>query len=372
MATPPNSEVLYDELVNLCYESALDNNAWYSLLMLLTRCTGYQQAALMFWDQSHQATAHSTSIKLGDLALDTAYAQYSMIDPANSWVAKRPVGIWYHDTQELGLQQIQRNTFYQEYFRPFNINTISVLKIYEAAKAGIYLSLLSQLDTPQPSPEQRRLLQRLTPHLVRAGRIANQLSDLQQQAQQHQSLLDQQRHALWLTDARGQVQYCNEAAQHFLRQPEALLYLEHHQLCCRLQDGMLQTLISQAAGKWGARQAGLLLLNPHTRQQVLVIPVQEQAHPKVFPALPPRLPAVLILLLTPKPNIALFEHLFRLTPAECRLAELLTLGNSLESSAEQLGVTLHTVRTQVRSLFSKTRTERQSDLVSLLIRLSVY
>lgn len=372
MATPPNSEVLYDELVNLCYESALDSNVWYSLLMLLMRYTGHQQSSLLFWNQQHQAVGQISNINLLDPAVNAAYNQYSTLDPTHGFMSKRPVGIWYYDTQELGPERMQRHLFYQDYFRPLNLRSTSVLKLHEAAKAGIYLSLLTQLDAPQPSPEQRRLLQRLTPHLVRAGRIANQISDLQQQAQQYQSLLDQQRHALWLTDARGQVQYCNEAAQHFLGQPDALLYLEHHQLCSRLQDGMLQSLISQAAGKLGARQAGLLLLNPHTRQQVLVIPVQEQAHPKVFPALPPRLPAVLILLLTPKPNIALFEHLFRLTPAECRLAELLTLGNSLESSAEQLGVTLHTVRTQVRSLFSKTRTERQSDLVSLLIRLSVY
>jgi DNA-binding CsgD family transcriptional regulator len=58
--------------------------------------------------------------------------------------------------------------------------------------------------------------------------------------------------------------------------------------------------------------------------------------------------------------------LFGFTRAECRLAELLTSGYSLKDAAEQRGVTYETVRSQVKSIFSKTGAQRQSELMGLL------
>lgn len=61
-------------------------------------------------------------------------------------------------------------------------------------------------------------------------------------------------------------------------------------------------------------------------------------------------------------------RLYHLTPAEARLAGELLQGRTLEESAEQLGVTVHTARTHLRRVFEKTDTRRQSELVLLLLR----
>lgn len=58
-----------------------------------------------------------------------------------------------------------------------------------------------------------------------------------------------------------------------------------------------------------------------------------------------------------------------LTPAEARLASALLQGTSLDEAAAQLGVTRNTIRTQLRGLFIKTDTHRQSDLLRVLLRL---
>lgn len=54
---------------------------------------------------------------------------------------------------------------------------------------------------------------------------------------------------------------------------------------------------------------------------------------------------------------------FGLTPAEARLVALLFAGGSLRSSAEALGVKYETVRGHLKSVFQKTRTRRQAELV---------
>lgn len=59
-------------------------------------------------------------------------------------------------------------------------------------------------------------------------------------------------------------------------------------------------------------------------------------------------------------------ELFGLSAAEARLARALCNGDSLDEYAQTQGVRLPTVRSQLRSIFVKTSTERQATLVRLI------
>jgi DNA-binding CsgD family transcriptional regulator len=58
---------------------------------------------------------------------------------------------------------------------------------------------------------------------------------------------------------------------------------------------------------------------------------------------------------------------FGLTPAECRVALLLGDGYAPRKIANMIGVTDNTVRSQIKSIFSKTGVKRQGDLIRLLL-----
>jgi len=60
------------------------------------------------------------------------------------------------------------------------------------------------------------------------------------------------------------------------------------------------------------------------------------------------------------------QQVFGLTAAETRVAVALASGTDLTQAAEEFGVSRNTVRTQLRAIFAKTATSRQSDLVRLL------
>ena len=66
--------------------------------------------------------------------------------------------------------------------------------------------------------------------------------------------------------------------------------------------------------------------------------------------------------------IELFVSSYGLTRSEAELAHSLALGNSLDEIATKRGVSRNTVKSQLHSIFSKTETSRQSELVSLLLR----
>jgi DNA-binding CsgD family transcriptional regulator len=68
----------------------------------------------------------------------------------------------------------------------------------------------------------------------------------------------------------------------------------------------------------------------------------------------------------PSPAQAVLRGAFGLTRAEACLAALLARGESLESAALELGVATGTARHHLKSVFEKTETHRQAELVSLL------
>ncbi|HVI15377.1 MAG TPA: helix-turn-helix transcriptional regulator [Pseudolabrys sp.] len=69
-----------------------------------------------------------------------------------------------------------------------------------------------------------------------------------------------------------------------------------------------------------------------------------------------------------KITAAFLQNRFDLTPAEVRLVVDLVTGTSLKSSAKTRGVGYETVRRQLKSVFRKTGTHRQSELVLTAIR----
>ena len=86
--------------------------------------------------------------------------------------------------------------------------------------------------------------------------------------------------------------------------------------------------------------------------------------------------AAALLVVTPvcppnAPDDHLLHALFDLTPAEARLLQALAGGLRLQSYADGAGVRASTARTQLASIFSKTGTSRQAELLGIVASISV-
>jgi DNA-binding CsgD family transcriptional regulator len=68
-----------------------------------------------------------------------------------------------------------------------------------------------------------------------------------------------------------------------------------------------------------------------------------------------------------RPDEAYLRATCGLTPAECRVALLLSDGHAPRVIAEMIGVTENTVRSQIKSIFSKTGVRRQSELIRFFL-----
>jgi DNA-binding CsgD family transcriptional regulator len=68
-------------------------------------------------------------------------------------------------------------------------------------------------------------------------------------------------------------------------------------------------------------------------------------------------------------QLTMLRQAFQLTPSEARLAICLAGGRSLEEAAQELAIAQETARSHLKSVFRKTATHRQGELIALVSRL---
>ena len=139
-------------------------------------------------------------------------------------------------------------------------------------------------------------------------------------------------------------------------------------------DALFQTMLDQSL-KYGERERGwrreAIGLKRADKRPVIarVIPVEGEACTLLDGA------ALVVLFVDPEdcPDLShsLLQQVFGLTKGEAHLVNRLLCGQSLEEIAAATGVSLGTVRSQIKAVFTKTHTHRQAELVGLLTRLAL-
>jgi DNA-binding CsgD family transcriptional regulator len=176
-----------------------------------------------------------------------------------------------------------------------------------------------------------------------------------------------------LLDANKQVIHVNDRAQRCFGEG---LSIKNARLWAtdRICDALFQTILDQTL-KYGERHKRRLRealgLKREDRASLIVraIAVEGEARCHLDGA-------ALILILVdpedcPEPSDAILQQVFGLTKSEARVASKLVCGDTLQEIARSGGTSVGTVRSQAKSLFAKTRTNRQADLVALLTRLAM-
>lgn len=180
------------------------------------------------------------------------------------------------------------------------------------------------------------------------------------------ALLDKLAAGIVILGPTGEVLQANAAAQ-ALCTPEANLALGS-QLVCLAPGINLRTMIDLILRDGAARFAPVTV--PRTdglRDLILLLgPLAEDQQD---------LARMIVVIVDPSQrNVAeprLLERAFGLTPTEARIACLLAQGLRPEDIARDMGVTGTTVAFHLKNLFSKTQTNRQSDLIALILSLPV-
>ncbi len=190
-------------------------------------------------------------------------------------------------------------------------------------------------------------------------------------------LLDQQGAVVHVNAMARELLACNDGLRlsrttgsgaRLIDRLEAVRSSEQHQLACCIAD-----VISPDPLRAPLFSHGVSVTRNHALTPLLVrmAPLSERSEL----AHVDRRAVAIVFIIDPHRRLLLaartLERLYGATPAETRLAQvLLDGGDKLQTIADRLGLSENTIKTQLRGLFEKTRTNRQAELIQLLIGLS--
>lgn len=229
------------------------------------------------------------------------------------------------------------------------------------------VSLSRRIDQDPFTETDRLLFQRVTGHLSRALTMAERLATAAGRG--GLQLLESMAYGGILVDAGGRAIAVNAHAEAMLGEALTIrggrLRAAHPDSDRDLWEVVARTL------RDGPQEEGAVVVKRPLRRPILVevLPIPAEARaPFLFGR------ALLMLIdldARPVPAGASLMQLFGLTRREADLAVHLAGGLGLPEAADRLGITRETARSHLRSVFSKTETGRQAELVGLLQRAAV-
>jgi DNA-binding CsgD family transcriptional regulator len=379
------SEQSYQRFIDLIYDAAEKPERWRTLYEELQAALDVKSIHMLAVDKRHGTLSYSDGANM-PVQGELAYMQhYRFIDPRLPVILERPLGEWTHCHEIVSEEEVARHPFYQEFLIPYDRRYMSGCKLADTPDATVlFVTLTGQAQGPLDAPRQA-FLERLLPHLRRACRIGIQNFVYSSQALVGHLLVNKLRQPVILMTPGGEVMHSNEAAQELLRSTSLVqvadgrLKLPRRQLeellrgCAELEQAV------KIAAREGAPQVGASA-SQFRSLQVTAEGGEESVY-AFFTVLSPQAamgtfglrPVVMLLFYHPRSAPAIDSGLlyavFGLTPAECRIATLLAEGLSLKQIAQAQGTQHETVRKQLRSIYQKTATNRQPELIRLLLHL---
>ncbi len=359
----------FDLLVGLIYESALNPPLWRDAMNALAKEVGADSFHLLGWDSKKQvATLGVMSHDSWNDALALYNSHCCSADPRLEIASKADPGMVIARHPHFNDQFVSKDAFYQDFLLRYGLRYVLGGCLTRTESTDVNLALLRDPQLGPFEPGHETLLARLMPHFNRSLRLmehtqaATQSGELAAAGQEATSL------SVIAVSPAGQLRYCNRNGEALLKAAEVLCLRDGAVMCASDSQTQRFTDILAAIAKTG-RPANLLLANrvrPGERCSATLTPLPKRGSFSLAGEADGVLCLIVPLDQRRMATAQQLMQLFGLSAAEARLARALVSGETLECYATESGLKIPTVKSQLRSVFEKTGTDRQAALVRLI------
>jgi DNA-binding CsgD family transcriptional regulator len=268
----------------------------------------------------------------------------------------------------------ERSDYYNEIMRPLDLWHAAIVNVHSDEAVLAPMGILRARKERPFGQSEVRSLRHLAPHLNRALRVTLRNREMEARSDALAESVNRVLTAIVLTDGFGRIAEANSLARAILEDADGLLIRDGALRAARSDDNaILARLILEAAGGVAGltsiRKSGVMqVARPSCRRPLalVVLPTRNSAWPFG------RSHAVTIVFAdperAPEADSDLLSRLYGFTAREAAVAALLLRGRSPSEAAGELATSENTVRTHIRHIFDKTRVERLTDLVRLLMQ----
>lgn len=359
------------------YDATTNPENWVSVLREFAAHCGAADSQLVLKDSLNSELFLRPRSFRYDPEIVALIDERSSADEAGAFqvVSQYPVQIWV--TEELA------------YKKPFDeIPTIKLSKELVGLERSVALRLNSsaiwfdgltlhfKVGRGNITDDEVTISQIFLPHIAKAVEISRPFLLLKQRFNAILSVIDRLQIGFVITNQNAEIIICNREAEEMLATDNGLSQTGNKKLHSR--SNKIQALLTQQIFAAANTDA------PSCFEAVISVPKRTGNMPwllEVFPLvnfdgeIDQLFQGTAIFITDPENNRIIstkgMEQLFGLTKAERNICELIAKGYRTADVAEERNATLHTVRSQIKSLFQKTATSNQVDLVRLALKVNL-
>lgn len=362
-----------DRLLDLIYDAATDIELWPFVLTGIADLTNSEGGVLYF--QSTNKVYFSKNGRLSTES-DRIYQERHVANPWNLYMSRQPTGAVVLSDEAVPLAEIKKTAFFDEVLRPQQ-NLQHNLMVPLAMRPELTVAFnICRTQRQGPFTEQhRRFVTLLTPHMCRSIELGFRVAGYKQLQLASYSALDQLSAGVILLDRKAKVLFANATAR-ALGSHGGPLRLRNsgltaiHPSCTQRLNALIQAALQ------GKSAMTMAVVHPLDGRlvNVLVSAVRSRDIER-FDAQRLNGAAVMLFLFDPLSQsevpAAWIIDAYGLTAAEAKIALITAAGHSVVETAQQLNLSINTVKTHLRRVFVKTEVGRQSELAALLASLKL-
>jgi DNA-binding CsgD family transcriptional regulator/PAS domain-containing protein len=359
-------------LLEFLYDTVGNPSGWPTFLQALTQDSYFDRATL-----------HGTILGRGDISVQVnfdegAVESYSRYYAAlNPWVVtpvECPPGVVLTTDHVISYADLVKTEYHQDWCRPLGFDiAVGVNVLQDDARSMSVCAVGRRTDLERDRHIVDRL-RRLAPHMLRVSQLNQQLGGLETRTVAAEVALDRLTTAMIVVNRSGQVVHMNAAAERIIASDDGLSVINKELTGANQDQGEdLRRLVGKALRATkdiAAIPGGVTRISRRSEQapyEVLVTPISENTLAPGFCG-----PLAAVFIRDPEAKVTAssdwLQRLYGLTRAESRLMNALLAGDTLETSAERFVVSKETLRSQLKSIFLKTGTSSQIELIRLGLR----
>jgi DNA-binding CsgD family transcriptional regulator len=363
------------KLVGQIYETAKDHSseAWLDVYEQMSQSLSSGAGSLsLYSDKSSNFdfVAHNLNKELVDQYND--YYQY--ISPFRQKIVEMNIGEVFNRAEHLSDQGFAETELYQDCFKKHGIFNYQYQVLFRNSNISGGVSFSRPARMKNFGKSESNLLNLVIPHLQRAFQVYMKIAEIERDKRMMMDCLEKISENVIIVDKTGKIVYLNKNATNLIecndglqisRDGRLIAGLAHETKKLRiLCQSVFNPDVNQEFSFGGilqvSRASGLRPLS------VVVSPFSEQNSgnfgSETF---------ALLFINDPQQKVERLEPVLRemygLTAAEAKIAAILGQGNSLNEACRTLSIKQNTARTHLKRIFSKTDTNRQSELVKLIL-----
>jgi DNA-binding CsgD family transcriptional regulator len=360
-------------VIGKIYEAASDPLRWSSALEAAGDVLDVDAMFLVYGNHSAGGLHIIEAIGFNPYALGAYAGNYLNDDELICESMDGPPGIIVSSGRSFRGKPFFRTSVYRRLLQPSGLYHIAGAAALNTPDVHASLWMARSDGKPDFSIHDVHGFAKLLPHVTRAMTVHHRIHQAEFQAEMAVGAFDRVAVGVVLLDLKGSPLMVNREAERIAAMKDGFVLLVDRLAAGRLSEtevlrGLVRRVGTNRPRRTRAGAGAVRLSRPSglPHYHVVVLPLPKRCQPSDGKG------AASVLFITDperaqSPVDHLFGDLYDLTDAEVRLVTQLLEGGGLTAAAQRLGLSRNTVHSQLASVFQKTGTKSQSELLTLLL-----